>query len=145
MRIEADLEFGWDPFETFASQVKPLEHLLHLDHFLQSVTRTNKTKRGQDSAQSWTVARSNICGFFGFRISQLHTNSVERYKLLRVIHTKTRHESTKQKVPERPMPAEQWTTGGPTFWSRAPLSRTTIRKLRNAVGLSGTPKSGHVV
>lgn len=111
-----------------------------------------------NKTHSWnfksTMARQNICGFLGFKIT--HNNGfilivlnfpalLLYYRLVIAIHTKTRHESTKQNVPERPMPAEQWTTGGPTFWSRAPLSRTTIKKLRNAVGFSGTPKSGHVV
>ena len=59
--------------------------------------------------------------------------------------TSTRHESTRQKVPERPIPALQWTTGGPTLELRAPHSRTVKRKSKNAEGDSGTPKSGHVV
>jgi len=57
--------------------------------------------------------------------------------------TKTRQQSTKQNVPDRPMPAEQCTTGGPTFSSSTPESRTCLRNCRKAIGLAGTPKSGH--
>lgn len=59
--------------------------------------------------------------------------------------TSTRQESTRQNVPERPIPALQCTTGGPTFELRAPDSRTVKRKSKNAEGDSGTPKSGQVV
>ena len=34
--------------------------------------------------------------------------------------TMTRHESTRQKVPDLPTPAEQWTTAGPTLDSKLP-------------------------
>ena len=33
-------------------------------------------------------------------------------------------------MPDRPMPAEQWTTGGPTLSSRLPLSLTAPRNSR---------------
>lgn len=59
--------------------------------------------------------------------------------------TSTRQESARQKVPERPIPALQCTTGGPTFELSAPDSRTVKRKSKNAEGDAGTPKSGHVV
>lgn len=59
--------------------------------------------------------------------------------------TKTKHVSTKQKVPDLPIPAEQWTTAGPTFSSRAPDFLTSAKNRKNAVGLGGTPKSGQVV
>jgi hypothetical protein len=61
------------------------------------------------------------------------------------IPTKTKHVSTKQKVPDLPIPAEQWTMGGPTFSSRAPDFLTSAKNPKNAEGLRGTPKSGHVV
>lgn len=59
--------------------------------------------------------------------------------------TKMRQVSTRQKVPDRPMPALQWMTGGPTSRSSAPELRTANRKLRNAHGDLGTLKSGQVV
>ena len=59
--------------------------------------------------------------------------------------TKISDESTRQNVPDRPIPALQWMTAGPTPTSRLPVSRTFDRKERNAVGDVGTPKSGHVV
>lgn len=59
--------------------------------------------------------------------------------------TMTRAQSTRQKVPERPMPALQWMTGGPTVGSSTPDSRTRFKNCRKAIGEDGTPKSGHVV
>lgn len=59
--------------------------------------------------------------------------------------TSTRQESTRQKVPERPIPALQCTTGGPISALRTPDSRTVKRKSKNAEGDAGTPKSGQVV
>lgn len=59
--------------------------------------------------------------------------------------TSTTHESTKENVPERPIPALQWTTAGPWSIPSAPDSRTLKRKLRKDAGDSGTPKSGQVV
>jgi hypothetical protein len=53
-------------------------------------------------------------------------------------------ESTKQKVPDLPIPALQCMTSGPASESKAPDSRTAIKKLRKATGDEGTPKSGHV-
>lgn len=53
--------------------------------------------------------------------------------------------STRQKVPERPIPALQCTTTGPRSEFRQPDSRTLNRKLRKDAGDSGTPKSGQVV
>lgn len=47
----------------------------------------------------------------------------------------SKHESTKQNVPDRPIPAEQWTIGGPTLEFKAPLSLTTCKKWRNARGV----------
>ena len=46
----------------------------------------------------------------------------------------TRHESTRTNVPDLPMPAEQWTTGGPTLSSRLPLSLTAPRNSRKVSG-----------
>lgn len=59
--------------------------------------------------------------------------------------TNTKQQSTKQKVPERPIPALQCTTAGPTSVSKAPESRTCLRNCKNATGELGIPKSGHVV
>jgi len=59
--------------------------------------------------------------------------------------TSTRHVSTNEKVPERPMPALQCTTAGPCSAPSEDDSRTLNRKLRKEAGESGTPKSGHVV
>ena len=60
--------------------------------------------------------------------------------------TRTRQVSTRQKVPDLPMPAEQWTTGGPALSrSRLPLSLTAPRNSRKVSGHWGTPKSGQVV
>lgn len=59
--------------------------------------------------------------------------------------TKTRQVSTNEKVPERPIPALQCTTGGPCSDPKDPDSRTLNRKLRKEAGDSGTPKSGHEV
>ena len=57
-----------------------------------------------------------------------------------------RHESTRTKEPERPIPAEQWTTAGPALsLSRLPDSRTAPRNSRKVSGQLGTPKSGQVV
>ena len=65
------------------------------------------------------------------------------YKI--VILTKTKHVSTKQNVPDLPMPAEQCTMAGPTSSSRLPLSRTAWRYSKKLSGHCGTPKSGQVV
>ena len=59
--------------------------------------------------------------------------------------TRTREESTKQKVPDLPIPALQCITAGPTSGSSAPASLTAYRKFRKAIGDVGTPKSGHVM
>lgn len=59
--------------------------------------------------------------------------------------TSKRQVSTRQNVPERPMPALQCTTTGPWSEFRQPDSRTLNRKLRKEAGDSGTPKSGQVV
>lgn len=59
--------------------------------------------------------------------------------------TNTKQQSTKQNVPERPMPALQCTTAGPSLGSKAPDARTSLRKYKNATGELGTPKSGQVV
>ncbi len=59
--------------------------------------------------------------------------------------TKTRQVSTREKVPDRPIPALQWTTAGPWSIPSEPDSRTLNRKFRKLAGDSGTPKSGHVV
>lgn len=56
-----------------------------------------------------------------------------------------RHASTRQNVPERPMPALQWTIGGPASASKAPDFCTVSKKSRNAIGEDGTPKSGQVM
>ena len=61
------------------------------------------------------------------------------------ILTKTKHVSTKQNVPDLPMPAEQCTMAGPTSPSRLPLSRTAWRYSKKLSGHCGTPKSGQVV
>lgn len=61
------------------------------------------------------------------------------------VHTNSRHVSTRQKVPERPMPALQCTTTGPWSEFRQPDFCTLNRKLRKEAGDSGTPKSGQVV
>lgn len=59
--------------------------------------------------------------------------------------TRTRQVSTNENVPERPIPALQWTTAGPCSGLSEPDSLTLKRKFRNEAGDSGTPKSGHVV
>lgn len=59
--------------------------------------------------------------------------------------TSTKQESTRQKVPERPIPAEQCTIGGPTSSSNTPAFLTRFKKSKNFVGEQGTPKSGHVM
>lgn len=59
--------------------------------------------------------------------------------------TSKRQVSARQKVPDLPMPALQWTTMGPCSGLSEPDSRTLNRKLRKEAGDSGTPKSGHVV
>ncbi|KNC21049.1 hypothetical protein FF38_11204 [Lucilia cuprina] len=53
-------------------------------------------------------------------------------------------QSTKQNVPERPIPALQCTTAGPTSGSKAPESRTCLRNCKKATGELGMPKSGQV-
>lgn len=62
----------------------------------------------------------------------------------RKVRTIFRAVSTNAKVPERPTPAEQCTTGGPTLLSSPPDLRTAMRKLRKEPGERGTPKSGQV-
>ena len=59
--------------------------------------------------------------------------------------TNTRQTSTNANVPDRPMPALQWITTGPTSEDKTPDERTSNRKSKNALGDSGTPKSGQVV
>lgn len=59
--------------------------------------------------------------------------------------TSSRQVSTRQKVPDLPMPALQCTTTGPCAGLSEPDSRTLNRKFRNDAGDSGTPKSGQVV
>lgn len=59
--------------------------------------------------------------------------------------TRTRQVSTREKVPDRPMPALQWITAGPCSGFKEPDSLTLNKKLRNEAGDSGTPKSGQVV
>lgn len=58
---------------------------------------------------------------------------------------RTRQVSTREKVPDRPMPALQWITAGPCSGFKEPDSLTLNKKLRNEAGDSGTPKSGQVV
>lgn len=64
---------------------------------------------------------------------------------LQVALTSSRQVSTRQKVPDLPMPALQCTTTGPCAGLSEPDSRTLNRKFRNEAGDSGTPKSGQVV
>lgn len=61
------------------------------------------------------------------------------------ILTRIKQESTRQNVPDLPIPAEQWTIAGPTDASRTPASLTFLKNSRNAVGEVGTPKSGQVM
>lgn len=68
-----------------------------------------------------------------------------RLLVLEMQLTKTRQVSTRENVPDRPIPALQWTTAGPWSTPSEPDSRTLNRKLRKLAGDSGTPKSGHVV
>lgn len=73
------------------------------------------------------------------------TDKIKCVNLTSSLQTSKRQVSTRQKVPERPMPALQWTTTGPWSELRHPDSRTLNRKLRKEAGDSGTPKSGQVV
>ena len=59
--------------------------------------------------------------------------------------TRTKQVSTRQNVPDRPIPAEQCTTAGPTSSSRLPLSRTACKNSRKLSGLWGMQKSGQFV
>lgn len=77
----------------------------------------------------------------GGKMRQNHKIGIDIH---RPLLTSIRQESTKQKVPERPIPALQCITAGPTSDSSTPASRTAIRKLRNVTGELGTPKSGQV-
>lgn len=52
--------------------------------------------------------------------------------------------SNAMNVPERPTPAEQWTTIG-LFVSMEHRSRNALTNFTKVCGGSGTPKSGHVV
>jgi len=54
-----------------------------------------------------------------------------------------RIESTKQIVPDRPIPALQWTTIGPKSSPITPDWRIVRRNAKNGSGDLGTPKSGH--
>ena len=56
--------------------------------------------------------------------------------------TLARQTSTTQNVPDRPIPALQCTTAGPTSGSSTPELRTAIRNSRKTLGVWGTPKSG---
>jgi len=72
--------------------------------------------------------------------------SVKQKLEVELFLTRTRQASTRQNVPDRPMPALQCITGGPwTVVSRAPAPRTAHKKSRKAPGEVGTPKSGHAV
>ena len=77
--------------------------------------------------------------------SSVFTKKIIAILIFFSILTKTKHVSTKQNVPDLPMPAEQCTMAGPTSPSRLPLSRTAWRYSKKLSGHCGTPKSGQVV
>lgn len=93
---------------------------------------------------SWTDT------FWTPSLSTLNKNKIKNKQHKQLIFywillTNTKQQSTKQNVPERPMPALQCTTAGPTLGSKAPESRTCLRNCKKATGELGMPKSGHVV
>lgn len=120
-RSEAGLRSGSGPYDNAASPAAP--HRCALTTDLCGGTSTHSS-RGQE-LQSFRSHGSNV------QQSQEQTSK--------------RQVSTRQKVPERPIPALQCTTTGPWSEFRQPDSRTLKRKLRKEAGDSGTPKSGQVV
>lgn len=60
--------------------------------------------------------RNVISVFFFLSPTQKHTRTIQNHLLTRI-----KHVSTRQNVPERPIPAEQCTTGGPNCELKASL------------------------
>ena len=84
-------------------------------------------------------------GILTFELTSASGNNKKVQKTEMRSLTRTRQVSTREKVPDRPMPALQWITAGPCSGFKEPDSRTLNKKLRNEAGDSGTPKSGQVV